>query len=269
MPRTADLAAVEAILRTDRVWSVYALADLAPEYRASAEWHVAADGRPALILIYRGFRTPLLFAHGAAADLAPLLPELAADPVFYFSVRAEAADLLRRGGFQIRDGKQMWRMVADPARFVPRPHHAVRLRPADCEALANLYRDGDAAGESPPFFHVDMLGQGVYFGIWEGTELVAAAGTHVLSQEQSLAAIGNVYTRTDRRGQGLGSQVSSAVTGELLQLGLRTVALNVVQTNTAALSVYERLGFTRHCDYLEGSGAGTLPAAGSPPACRH
>ena len=241
---------VRAILERDRRWAVYALADLAPEYSAPARWHVA-DGRPALLLVYRGFEPPVLFAMGAAADLAPLLEEIAGVPSFYLSVRQEAADLLRASGYAIRDEKKMWRMVADAARFVPPARSGVRLGPADYERLADLYRDGEATGEAPPFFNAGMLRHGVYYGIREGVDLVAAAGTHVLAAQESMAAIGNVYTRRDCRGRGFGAQVSSAVTAELQRLGLRTVALNVVESNATAMRMYERLGFERYCEYQE------------------
>lgn len=255
MPRTADPAAVRKILETDRVWAVYALADLAPEYRAQACWHVAADGRPALLLVYRGFQTPVLFAHGAAADLAPLLAELEGEPEFYLSVRAEFAALLRGAAYEIRGEKKMLRMVLDAGRFVRAENRAVRLGPSDFEAVAHLYGDGDAAGETPPFFDAGMLRHGVYYGIREGAALVAAAGTHVWAERESVAGIGNVYTRRDRRGQGCGKQVTSAVAAELLGLGVRTIALNVEISNRAAVRVYESLGFGRHCAYREGMAA--------------
>jgi ribosomal protein S18 acetylase RimI-like enzyme len=252
MPRTADRDVVRKILLTDRRWAVYALADLAPEYSAAAEWHIAAEGRPALLLIYRGFETPVLFAHGAAADLAGVLPEVVGERMFYLSMRAEAVDLLRASRYEVRDEKRMWRMVADPARFVARAHSAARLGPADYAALARLYRDGDAAGEAPPFFDAGMLRHGVYYGIREGGAIVAAAGTHVLAEREGVAAIGNVYTRRDCRGRGFGAQVSGAVTAELLRLRVPTVVLNVVESNAAAIRVYERLGFARYCEYREG-----------------
>jgi GNAT superfamily N-acetyltransferase len=252
MPATVDPAAVRAILETDRAWAVYALADLAPEYSAAARWHTAANGRPALLLIYRGFDPPVLFAHGAAADLALLLPEIADVAAFFLSVRQEFVDLLRANGYEIRDEKKMWRMVMDPARFDPPPHTAVRLGLEDYEGLTDLYRDGDTAGESPPFFDTGMLRHGVYYGIREGGAIVAAAGTHVLAERESVAAIGNVFTRRDRRGRGLGAQVSRAVTAELLRLRVQTVILNVVEPNAAARRVYERLGFTPYCEYREG-----------------
>jgi GNAT superfamily N-acetyltransferase len=252
MPRSADRAAIREILRTDRRWAVYALADLAPEYSAYAQWHMASDGGPAVLLVYRGFEPPVLFAMGAAANLAPLLPEIADEREFYISMRAEAATLLRARGYELRGEKKMWRMAIDPARFASPAHTAVPLGPADSERLANLYRDGDAAGEAPSFFRADMLEHGIYYGIREGAAIVAAAGTHVVEECESVAAIGNVYTRRDRRGRGFGAQVSGAVTAGLLRLGVGTVVLNVGDGNAAAMRIYERLGFARYCEYREG-----------------
>ena len=91
-----------------------------------------------------------------------------------------------------------------------------------------------------------------YYGICEGEAIVAAAGTHVLAERESVAGIGNVYTRRDRRGRGFGGQVSGAVTTELLRLGVRTVVLNADESNVAAIRVYQRLGFERYCEYREG-----------------
>lgn len=265
MPAAADSSAIRQILQTDRVWAVYALADLAPEYRAYACWHLAAEGRPALLLVYRGFQTPVLFAHGAAADLGPLLHKVADDPEYYLSVRSDFAALLAGAGYDIRGEKRMCRMVMEPRNFAPAEGRVDQLGSADHDALSRLYNDGDAAGEAPPFFDASMLRHGVYFGIREKGEFVAAAGTHVLSERESVAGIGNVYTRRDRRGRGLGSQVTSAVASELLRLKLRTIALNVEESNRAAVRIYERLGFRKYCEYREGMAVRRNPNAPDAP----
>jgi predicted GNAT family acetyltransferase len=122
----------------------------------------------------------------------------------------------------------------------------------DLAALKRLYADGEPAGEAPDFFHADMLPQGVFYGIREGGQLIAAAGTHLVSVVEGVGAIGNVYTRRDRRGRGLAAQTVSAVAMELVRLGLRTIALNVSQSNVSAMRLYESLGFTRHCPFYEG-----------------
>ena len=71
--------------------------------------------------------------------------------------------------------------------------------------------------------------------------MVAAAGTHLLSRRERVATIGNVYTRRDCRGRGLGRIVMSAVREALA--GIDTIGLNVRVDNRAAIRVYESLGF--------------------------
>ena len=116
-------------------------------------------------------------------------------------------------------------------------------------ALQALYADGQSSGESPDFFFPSMVADGVFHGIYEGTSLVAAAGTHLLARGEGIAALGNVYTRRDRRGRGLGRLATSAVLGELA--GVETIGLNVRADNDAALHLYESLGFARHCQFYE------------------
>jgi predicted GNAT family acetyltransferase len=128
----------------------------------------------------------------------------------------------------------------------------VRLGPSDLAALERLYADGIATAEAPDFFFSSMLAQGVFFGMREGDELVAAAGTHLAAASESVAAVGNVYTRRDRRGSGLAARATGAVIRELVRLGLRTIALNVEQRHATAIRIYERLGFFRYCAFCEG-----------------
>ncbi|HUO29210.1 MAG TPA: GNAT family N-acetyltransferase [Bryobacteraceae bacterium] len=253
MPGNVDAARIREILLTDRAWAVYALADLAPEYSMHAHWVTAPEGHPALLLIYRGFQPPVLFAHGATADLAGLITALAQEPEFYLSVRPDFLALMTAAGYRIRSEKRMWRMLLDAREFEPAEAKTARLGPGDLDDLQHLYCDGEAAGEAPLFFDPSMLSCGVYYGVREDGSIVAAAGTHVLATDESIAAIGNVYTRRDRRGRGLGTQAASAVAGELLRLGIQTIALNVEESNIAAGRIYSRLGFRRYCAYREGA----------------
>jgi RimJ/RimL family protein N-acetyltransferase len=71
---------------------------------------------------------------------------------------------------------------------------------------------------------------------------VAAAGTHIYSRREGVGVIGNVYTRPDFRGRGLGTQVTGAVATHLLQR-CELIVLNVDPANHAARHVYKQLGF--------------------------
>ena len=107
------------------------------------------------------------------------------------------------------------------------------------------------SGEAPEFFIPSMLEQETYRGVREDLRLIAAGGTHVITAAASVTAIGNIYTRRDRRRRGLGGRVTCSVTARLLQMNFQTIVLNVRQINAAAARLYESLGFEHYCDYYE------------------
>jgi RimJ/RimL family protein N-acetyltransferase len=259
VPRLTDPAAIRSLLETDRPWAAYALGDLAPGFAEYAEWLAereghgqASGGGPALALLYRAFETPVLVTLGDPQSVARLLDEIKNEPKMYLSIRPEILPLVK-ARWRVVQETAMWRMIVTPEAFRPASTAGVvRLSVADLPALHRLYADGALSGQAPDFFNAEMLTQGVFFGIYEGEELIASAGTHLVVPVESVAAVGNVYTRRDRRGQGLAARAASAVTAALLEMRLRTVALNVSQRNIPAIRVYERLGYTRYCPFYEG-----------------
>lgn len=252
MPALRDPAIIRSILSTDPAWSVYALGDLAPGFFERCLWFQPRDGAPALALLFSGFSTPVLFTIGEPSAIAAMLDEVGCEPALYLHVRPEIVPVLATR-YRIVEQKDMLRMVLDAPAFLPAPiEGAERLGPADIEELARLYDDGKESREVPDFFFPSMLDEGVFFGVREAGELVAAAGTHLVAPAEGVAAVGNVYTRRDRRSRGLAARSASAVVGELLRMNLTTIALNVSRKNDTAIRVYERLGFLRYCDYYEG-----------------
>jgi ribosomal protein S18 acetylase RimI-like enzyme len=252
MPAISDRAAIRRLLETDRRWAIYALGDLSPRLFDHCSWYCAADGEPAVALLVRAFATPVLFTLGEASAVRGVLDEMELPPRFYLHIRPEVVPLIEER-CAVTQEKSMWRMVLDEKNFQPTLMDQVaRLGSADLAALQRLYADGDSAGEAPDFFVPSMLDDGAFFGVWKGRELAAAAGTHLVVPAEGIAAVGNIYTRRDSRGQGLATLVTSAVTVELLRRKLPTIALNVEQRNAAAIRVYERLGFVRYCAFNEG-----------------
>jgi RimJ/RimL family protein N-acetyltransferase len=267
MPRLGDTSQIRAILSTDRAWAVYALGDLSPGFFEHTDWFGAEDGT-AVLMLYRAFGTPLLFALGSPERVGGLLDELGNETDLYLSIRPEILPVVQER-FQVRGETPMWRMVLKPSRFRPITGPAVRLGAADLPALQRLHAggnpDGQPADDAPDFFSPTMVIQGVYYGIFdECKELMAAAGTHLVVPAESVAAVGNVYTRPDQRGRGLSKVATSAVFAELLaRPELQVIALNVRQDNAAAISVYERLGFERYCAFFEGQASRALDSSGA------
>ena len=252
MPRIHDRESIRAILGADAGWSLYALGDLAPGYFEHSEWHASSGG--GLLLLYRAVSPPVLFAAGWAEEAASLAGEIDA-PAVYMHVRPETADALA-ARYRFLDRRPMLRMVLDPASFRPQLYPgAVRLGGADAARVEELYADGRETGESPDFFFPSMLERGVFFGAQDEDGLAAVAGTHLAEPGEGVAAVGNVYTRRDRRGRGLAGRLTGAVTRELLRMNIAAIGLNVSRRNATAIHVYERLGFRTHCEYVEGPAA--------------
>jgi ribosomal protein S18 acetylase RimI-like enzyme len=256
MPRLTDKNEIRTRLQCDPAWSVYALGDLAPPMFPKTQWFM-----PDLTLVVQDYGTAILFAIGPGSVREAL--ECVAGPV-HLQVQRDALDEVARHA-AVSSLRLMWRLTwtGDLSRrnATTRPRAKAdrvaspsavtsRLNASDVPALQALYADGESSGESPDFFFPSMVADGVFHGIYEGTALVAAAGTHLLAREEGAAAIGNVYTRHDYRGRGLGRLVTSAVLGDLA--GVETIGLNVRADNDAALHLYESLGFARHCEFYEG-----------------
>ena len=84
--------------------------------------------------------------------------------------------------------------------------------------------------------------------IRRGRALVSVAGVHVYSPQYKVAALGNITTRPDARGQGLGTAVTARLCQELLRAGMECVGLNVKADNQGAVACYEKIGFARVAD---------------------
>ena len=81
MPPLTDPARIRTLLDRDRAWAAYAIGDLAPEHALHCDWLAPADGSPALLLVYRGFSPPILFAAGDAAHVTDLIGEVDAPDI--------------------------------------------------------------------------------------------------------------------------------------------------------------------------------------------
>ena len=264
MPLLTDKHTIRTTLRHDPLWSVYALGDLSSRMYDKTQWFSHQAIRPSghqaigrylsgstehLALVLHDYGTSILFATGTGAVREAL--QHATSPV-HLQVQADALEEIERHA-TVTDKKQMWRMGWKGATGATRAKGAkgaTRLTADDVPALTTLFADGEAAGESPDFFYPSMVTDGVFFGVYDGAALVAAAGTHLFAPEEGAAAIGNIYTMRDRRGRGLGRVVTSAVLEAVKDI--ETVGLNVRADNLAALHLYESLGFVRHCPFYEG-----------------
>ncbi|MFZ1945927.1 MAG: GNAT family N-acetyltransferase [bacterium] len=251
--RLTEKVAIAAFLETDRFYAGYALGDLEPGLYEQCDWFGDGGGGAlnAIALVFRGFAPPVLFLMGDSDGLGRILPRAGLPKEVYLNCREQ--HLQAAGSLYAWDRlAAMWRMALDAQNFKPAGSGCVRLEQAQSRDLAALY----ALGGGPAFKPAQME-RGIFYGAFADGRLVAAAGTHVVSYAHGIAAVGNVFTASDYRKRGLGAASTSAVVADLVSRGIRDVILNVEQSNEAALRLYERLGFRRHCPFLEGRATAT------------
>jgi ribosomal protein S18 acetylase RimI-like enzyme len=250
----APAADVRAFFEQDRLLAAYALADLDPENVDRSRWWVARRGRDivaaSLLVEVLPFRP--CFAMGEAEALGEVFRAMR-EPRLVVAVPPRGR-LAVEQAYRLERADVMQRMTIERERFAPRTDHAVtRLGPEHREDLVELY--GEA---SRTYFSAERLAREIYFAIYDGDRIAAAAGTHVRSRQAGIAAVGNVLTRLAYRGRGMAGTVTSAVT-EAALAEHRDVVLNVRRDNAVAIRVYERLGFRTHATFIEGPAVRRAP----------
>jgi ribosomal protein S18 acetylase RimI-like enzyme len=243
---TRDRALLRAFLERDRLRAAYAICDLDPREFGRTRWGVASRGGEtiAVVLEYTGLTPQPLFVMGEPEGIAEILRQVVRPRLVYLAADASQLPAIE-AIYRIDPGPPMLRMVVDRTSFRPYSGVAVRLLPVEIGDLNRLYGYGFTS-----WLPAESISSGVYYGIRDGGKLVAAAGTHVISPEARLAAVGNVMTHPDYRGKGFAKLTTSAVTQELLRT-CDEVVLNVRSDNPAAIAAYAALGYREHNRFEE------------------
>lgn len=245
---------IETFLRRDTFLHIYAIGDLDNFFWHYTTWYALCDVQQeisAIVLIYSGGQIPVLLAiteePGDAMgellqSILPLLPKQ-----FHAHLSGDRAALFAKD-YTIQPYGPYYKMALiykdrvdtiDTSKVVP-------LTVSDLSALQALYNVSYPINAFDP----RMLETGYYYGIRQGSDILSVAGIHVYSQRYKVAALGNVTTRPDYRGQGLGT----AVCAKLCQALLHTVdhiGLNVKADNASAIASYKKLGFEVIAEYGE------------------
>jgi ribosomal protein S18 acetylase RimI-like enzyme len=243
---TTDRAALASFLEHDRLYSAYALCDLEDREFARTRWGAAYDGDDliAVGLEYTGPTPQPLFVMGRTDGIEAVLRDVIRPRAAYIAARTAMLPAIE-AHYRVDPGPQMVRMWVDRARFRPYPAQVQRLLPVEIGELNRLYQLGFAS-----WLPSSAVADGVYYGMRVNGQLVAAAGTHVISSAARLAVVGNVLTHVDYRGRGFATAVTGAVTADLLRTSDQVV-LNVRADNPPAINAYRRLGYAEHARFEE------------------
>ncbi len=277
---------IRRFLLTDRFFADYARGDLDPEHFQFTEWFGAEEAGElhALVMLYNDLTPPIFFATGEARGIELILDQVVRLPQISLSIREEHLPIVEKyyrvelvpmlkmallpedfkpvnalPGVALSAAKSRWPQSEILRRFAAQNDtgELVELRETFAMTkldvshkplLEELYSHG--GGDA---FRQRSLELGVFYGVFDGERLVSVAGTHIVSDNERIAALGNVMTHPDYRGRGLATVATSAVCEELLSRGIEMIGLSVSRSNEAAICVYENIGFKRHVPFYEGT----------------
>lgn len=245
-----DKDEIEARLRRNTYLHLYSIGDLDDFFWKHTTWYGTDQGEPPPVLLYSGSERPVLLALAdesltQSQELlrlaSPLLPRR-----FYAHLSEGLIEILNEE-YEIHSHGMHYKMGLTKQELLGKidTTEVIQLQKSDLNDLEAFYNRSYPGN----WFDARMLETG-YYGIRRGGELVSAAGVHVYSAVYKVAALGNIATHPEWRGQGLGTRVSARLCQELLK-SVNHIGLNVKANNRAAIASYEKLGFEKIASYQE------------------
>jgi len=256
MEKLSDREELRDFLLRDKIANAYLLGDLDPDYFPFCEWWGTRDDEghlESLMMLYKGLSLPAVWSVGSVRGFSTLIRKCrtALPSRFHFHLMEQHLPTVE-DTYELADVREMNRMGLHRSDYKSkgRDSRVRRLGHGDTAAIMRLY-------EHYPdnFFEPTQLETGLYFGVdGDDGELVSIAGVHVVSQEYDVAAIGNLVTHPEARGQGLATACTGRLLDELFER-VSLVALNVCRDNSPAISVYDNFGFEQNSTFWEGRGS--------------
>jgi len=245
--RVSDRAWLRERLLVHPTLHLYELGDLDEFFWPHTTWFARGD---AIALLYTANELPVVIAlghDGHAELLAELRNELPAR--LYAHLSPGVIDSLAPRFVVESFGPASKMALVRPDRLdAADVSNVVALDPGDRDELVAFY----AHAYPGNWFDPRMLETQQYFAIRDGGTIVAAAGVHVYSRTERVAALGNIAVARDRRGRGLGQRVTAGLCRSLVrEVDVDHIGLNVRNDNPAAIACYVRLGFEVIAPYEE------------------
>ncbi len=239
-------------LRQNPYLHLYSIGDLDDFFWPYTSWYALKSEAAiqAVVLMYSGVTPPVLLAladelsplHALLTGLLPRLP-----PTFYAHLSPGLETNLEQRFSLDAHGPHYKMALTHPDRIITvDTTQVVLLTPSDYVQAAQLYEISYPDNAFDP----RMLETGQFVGLREGDQLISIAGIHVYSETYRVAALGNITTHPDYRGRGLARVVTACLCQKLLE-AVDHIGLNVKADNTAAIRLYQTLGFQVVAPYGE------------------
>lgn len=243
---------IEHFLRQDIYLHIYSLGDLDDFFWPYTTFYGQKTNGclDAIALLYTGQELPALLALSNDRDaIANLLratcPEL--PPQFYAHLSPGLEHVFSQTHDLTPHGLHYKLALRDKTKIDEHDFsEVIALSATELDEIQTFYEDSYPGN----WFDPRMLETEQYFGIRDRGTLVCVGGIHVYSPEYRVAALGNIATHPDHRGNGFGKAVTARVCQSLSQT-VEHIGLNVKADNHAAIACYEQLGFTKVAEYGE------------------
>lgn len=252
----SDIGVIRSILAPRVEYTAYALGQLEPALFPRTRWlYARGTTGTGLVLHSRGGLGDATFVLGDPDAVSAILSIHPGTAQTYATCQPQHLEVLRRY-YRLANQQPMIRMAVRRDQFNPVvSQHTAVLSGIDIRKVNGLY-----SSESGPSYYIpEHIDNGVYRGVVEEGRLVAIAGTHVVSRQEGVAVVGNVFTHPGFRGKGYATATTSAVTETLLDY-CDHVVLTVDPNNFAAVAAYARLGYREVCQLVEASAARRDPS---------
>ncbi len=247
-----DKGRIEGFLRKNVYLHIYSIGDLDDFFWPDTTWYGWEQGGEiqAVALLYTASDYPTLLALSEQQDVMwellqsifPVLPER-----FYAHLSPAVAEAVEQQ-CEIKSYGKHYKMGLKNKTLLHDVDcsQVIRLSENDQDEMLVLYE----AGYRRNWFDARMLRTEQYFGIRVDNRLVSIAGIHVYSEKYRVAALGNIVTHPDYRGRGFGKAVTATLCQSLSE-HVDHIGLNVKADNSAAIALYEKLGFEIASPYYE------------------
>lgn len=249
-----DKQQIERYLRCYPQFNYYHLGDLDDYFWPQTKWYawLVHDEIKALALLYSAPDPPVLLAilnnNRQEMDvlLKTLIPVLPGKLYTHLSPGLEK--LFRPSWHVNHNGEHYKMMLTDPGKLEQFDTSQViplgTSQLPELEALYQLAYPGN-------WFNPRVLKSRQYLGIRSANgELICVAGVHVFSRQYRVAALGNIATHPDFRGQGFATTATAGLCTRVLD-DVDLIGLNVRTDNFAAVHAYQKIGFEIVTTYHE------------------
>jgi ribosomal protein S18 acetylase RimI-like enzyme len=248
-----DKIIIESFLRRNAALHLYELGDLDDFFFPYTTWyaHESNGQADSIALLYKGTELPVLLAMSdkTGDGIQELLREISGElpEKFYCHLSPGLEDVLKEK-FELEPHGRHLKMVLADSKMLDQSDISgvIPLKVSDKKEILDFYSSAYPGN----WFDARMLETGQYFGIRQNGRLSSVAGIHVYSPKYKVAALGNIATLHEMRGQGLGTRVTAALCRNLLKTA-DVIGLNVLKDNAGAIRCYSKLGFETCGEYGE------------------